>query len=350
MTGHFDTRPISVFARWICRCFGHAVGRPVGADFLQIASLGIRRRAGSLVCDVCRSHSSAMTFRPCPKCGLWAAASSASTLSSIAHLFGTHRDDCSGRTPKGKLLLSMRPALRIGAETIAVLNREDPQPPGAPGDYGSQSALGSGDRWLPTALLSVATNEPRTLTGILLTHFSTASRSHARPVMPQFDDFLDTAHAKQWMGIFSYLERNWDFIESVQMRHPGWREPDTASRSHACDLIKLMDSAIAAWSSWSPSVNAGRNRKEPRIDGLRQGDATLIGPGVLASANGGPGMQPTSSSRAQVFFDVHQNARAQVESYLFDPSAIARWRSCSTCCRVICAGASAATFLPLGFR
>jgi hydroxypyruvate isomerase len=190
-----------------------------------------------------------------------------------------------GETARASLEAELRGAIaaarRIRSKQIAVLTGEDSS---SPRERQIETMI-TNLRWAADIAASEGLTlclEPtnaRTLTGMLLTHFSEGCQIARATGHAAVRMIFDTAHVQSMDGdLIGHMERNWDLIEIVQIaNHPGRLEPEVGEINMQSILRKVRELGYRGlvelehlWSS--PKLEIERRG----IDWLRQADAMLI--------------------------------------------------------------------------
>ena len=190
-----------------------------------------------------------------------------------------------GPTARANLEMELRRAIatarRIRAEGIAVLTGEDSS---SPREQQVETMI-TNLRWAADIVASdgltlcLEPTNARTLTGMLLTHFSEGCQIARATGHAAVRMIFDTAHVQSMDGdLIGYMERNWDLIEIVQIaNHPGRLEPETGEINMPAILGKVRElgyrGLVELEHLWS---TPGLEIESRGIDWLRQVDATLI--------------------------------------------------------------------------
>ena len=190
-----------------------------------------------------------------------------------------------GRTARASLEAEMRRAIvaarRIRSKQIAVLTGEDFS---SPRERQIETMI-TNLRWAADIVASEGLTlclEPtnaRTLTGMLLTHFSEGCQIARATGHAAVRMIFDTAHVHSMDGdLIGHMERNWDLIEIVQIaNHPGRLEPEVGEIDMQSILRNVRElgyrGLVELEHLWStPKLEIERRG----IDWLRQVDAMLI--------------------------------------------------------------------------
>jgi hydroxypyruvate isomerase len=190
-----------------------------------------------------------------------------------------------GETARASLEAELRSAIaaarRIRSKQVAVLTGEDSS---SPRERQIETMI-TNLRWAADIAASEGLTlclEPtnaRTLTGMLLTHFSEGCQIARATGHAAVRMIFDTAHVQSMDGdLIGHMERNWDLIEIVQIaNHPGRLEPEVGEINMQSILRKVRELGYRGlvelehlWSS--PKLEIERRG----IDWLRQADAMLI--------------------------------------------------------------------------
>ncbi len=190
----------------------------------------------------------------------------------------------SGPTARTSLEAELRRAIaaarRVRSKQIAVLTGEDPSSP----RERQIDTMIANLRWAADVVASEGLTlclEPtnaRTLTGMLLAHFSEGCQIARATGHPAVRMIFDTAHVQSMDGdLIGHMERNWDLIEIVQIaNHPGRLEPQTGEINMPSILKKVHELGYRGLVELEHLWSAPRLETERRgIDWLRQVDAML---------------------------------------------------------------------------